>query len=83
MAAAVVPTHLGPLRRAWLGLGVALSRVTTPLFLGVVYFGVITPTGFLLRLLRPTSLTRRRIRVSTWIPRPEGARSRRDMEHQF
>ena len=38
LAALVVPTHLGPVQRAWMGLAHAISKVTTPIFMGVVFF---------------------------------------------
>ena len=82
-AALAVPTRLGPLQRAWLGLGTAISKVTTPIFLGVVYFGAILPIGLLLRALGRNSLSRHRPTASCWVPRPAEARSRRDMERQF
>jgi len=82
-AGLVVPARLGPLQRAWLGLGAALSRVTTPIFLGVVYFAVIMPIGLLLRARGRNPLTRHRAGATCWVPRPVAARSRRDMERQF
>ena len=51
MAGLVVPGWLGPVYRAWMKLALAISFVTTPIFLGVVYWGVITPTGLIMRLL--------------------------------
>ena len=33
-AALVVPTQLGPVERAWMGLAHAISKVTTPIFMG-------------------------------------------------
>ena len=45
----VVPTRLGPVERAWMGLAHAISKVTTPIVMGVVYFLVITPVGDLRR----------------------------------
>jgi len=83
LAAAAVPSRLGPVQRAWLGLGAALSRITTPIFLGVVYFGVITPVGVLLRLRGRNPLMRYRSPGTSWVLRPVEARSRRDMERQF
>jgi len=83
VASVAVPSRLGPVQRAWLGFGAALSRVTTPIFLGVVYFGVISPIGLLLRLRGRNPLRRHRRPVSCWVLRPVEARSRRDMERQF
>jgi len=82
-AGVVLPTRLGPLHRAWMGFGAALSRITTPIFLGVVYFGAILPIGLLLRARGRNPLTRHRGDASCWVPRPADARSRRDMERQF
>lgn len=82
-AALAVPTRLGPLQRAWMALGQAISKVTTPIFLGAVYFGAILPIGLLLRVLGRNPLSRHRTAASCWVPRPAEARSRRDMERQF
>jgi saxitoxin biosynthesis operon SxtJ-like protein len=83
LAGLVVPSRLGPVRRAWLGLGAALSRFTTPLFMGVIYFGVIAPIGLLLRARGQNPLTRSRGTATCWVPRSAAARSRRDMARQF
>jgi len=82
-AGLVLPARLGGLHRAWMGLGAALSRITTPIFLGVVYFAVIMPIGLLLRARGRNPLTLHRSRATCWVPRPVAARSRRDMERQF
>jgi hypothetical protein len=82
-AAVALPSRLGPVRAAWLGLGTALSRVTTPIFMGVVYFVVITPIGVLLRLRGRNPLTRHQRPGTVWVLRPVEARSRRDMNRQF
>ena len=52
LAALVMPTRLGPLERAWMGLAKAISKVTTPVFMGVVFFVVVTPIGLVMRLFR-------------------------------
>jgi saxitoxin biosynthesis operon SxtJ-like protein len=83
VAGLVTPARLGPVYRGWMGLATVLSRITTPLFLGIAYFGVITPTGLLRRLAGRNPLVRRPSQPSFWIPREAGARRRRDMEHLF
>ena len=50
-AGVLVPTRLGAVFRAWMGLARAISRVTTPIFMGIVYFIVIFPVGLSMRLL--------------------------------
>lgn len=46
----VAPAVLGPLNRAWTAFGLALSAVTTPIALGVLYTLVFVPIGLLNRL---------------------------------
>jgi hypothetical protein len=55
----VAPMSLGPVYRGWMRLGILLSRVTTPVIMGVVFFLVVTPTGLVRRLLGKDSLARR------------------------
>ena len=51
VAGALVPSHLGPVYRAWMGLAHAISKVTTPIFMGIVYYLVVTPIGLLRRII--------------------------------
>jgi len=81
-AALVVPAWLGPVRRLWMALAAAISRVTTPVFLGLVYFAVLTPTG-LVRRLAGRRLARPRHTESFWVARGVVAQQRTDMERQF
>jgi len=81
--ALLIPTRLGPVRRAWMAFGEAMSKVTTPLFLGVVYFGLLTPMGLLRRLASRPKLVRPASARSYLVPRASGARRRIDMERQF
>jgi len=82
VAGVVAPTRLGPVERAWYALAVAISKVTTPIIMGVLYFGVLTPAGVVARLFGHNSLVRSRTATSAWVRRPEGAR-RSDLERQF
>jgi hypothetical protein len=40
---------LAPFNRAWMALGELLGRVVSPVVLGVIFFGVFTPVGALMR----------------------------------
>jgi hypothetical protein len=53
------PMALRPVYRGWMRLGILLSRVTTPLIMGLVFFLVVTPTGLVRRALGKDSLARR------------------------
>ena len=48
----VSPRLLGPLHSLWIGLGLVLHRIVNPIVMGLVYFLVVTPTGWILRLLK-------------------------------
>jgi hypothetical protein len=78
----VAPVLLGPVYRGWMGLALLLSRVTTPIIMGVLYFVVITPLGWVLRAVGHRPLVHGRKQEPIWITRaPEARRS--DMELQF
>jgi hypothetical protein len=53
------PASLGPVHRGWMRCGAGMSRVTTPILLGTVFFLVVLPTGLLRRLVGRDSLARR------------------------
>jgi len=57
--ALIGPSSLRPVYRAWMRFGLLMSRVTTPIILGVVYFGIISPTGFLMRVGGKDPMARR------------------------
>ncbi|MDQ3699151.1 MAG: SxtJ family membrane protein [Gemmatimonadota bacterium] len=44
------PRRLLGVERNWMRFAFLLSRVTTPIFMGIVYYLVITPTGIIRRL---------------------------------
>jgi hypothetical protein len=62
-----------------MGLAHAISRVTTPIALGIVYFIVITPLGVLMRVLGKNPIGRSRAE-SYWVARAE---RRGTMSNQF
>jgi hypothetical protein len=79
---AVLPVALIPVHRLWMGLALAISKVTTPIFLGAVYFGVIAPIGLVRRLGAENLARRSRSKPSFWVSRGSG-KMRNDMERQF
>ena len=81
MAALAVPTYLGPVQRPWMGLAHAISKVTTPIFMGVVFFLVVTPIGLLMRLVGRRTLVHRERDGGFWVAPASGGRS--DIERQF
>jgi hypothetical protein len=76
----VAPTRLGPVERAWMGLAHAISKVTTPIFMGVVYYLVITPVGIVRRAVGGNPLRAHR-GATGWVDR--AAAPRGDLTRQF
>jgi hypothetical protein len=66
-----VPALLAPLNRLWMGLGVLLHRLVSPVILVFIFFVVITPLGLLMRALgkNPLRLRLDRQVTSYWIAR--------------
>lgn len=77
----VVPTMLGPVERAWMGLAHLLSKVTTPIFMGIVYFVVMMPIGFIRR--RGGSPILRERGHSQWNKHEPAVADGSQMERQF
>jgi Saxitoxin biosynthesis operon protein SxtJ len=53
-----LPSTLGPLERVLIKLGERIGRVTTPIVLGSFYYLVLTPSGWLRRMLAGDPLNR-------------------------
>jgi Saxitoxin biosynthesis operon protein SxtJ len=83
LAALVAPTALGPVNKAWMGLAHLISKVTTPIFLGIVYYLVLTPIGLLRRATGHHSMVHQAGPTGYWLAREVELRSRVDMERQF
>ena len=83
VAGLVAPTSLGPIERAWMGLALVISRVTTPVIMGIVYFLVVTPIGLIMRAVGKNPLRPPAAHASVWARRSEDRSGRGGMEHQF
>ena len=83
VAGIIVPAHLGPIFRAWMGFAYAISKVTTPIFMGVVYFLVIFPTGVVVRLFGRQPLRHAKGAEGYWQVRPTREDRHSDMTRQF
>jgi hypothetical protein len=80
VAGLVAPGQLGPIYRAWMRMALVISKVTTPIFMGVVYFIVFTPAGWIMRLVGKRPIEHRANRGSVWYPTD---RTHRDLRRQF
>ena len=82
LAGLLVPTALGPVERAWMKFAHLLSKVTTPIFLGVLYMLVLTPVGWIMRAVGKRPLVHADNQGGYWIER-EPNRRRSNLERQF
>ncbi len=82
-AGLTVPRYLGPVERAWTWLGMALGRVVSPVFIGVVYWLIITPVGLVRRTFGRSPL-HPRPGATRWVNKPPDKRDPRErMTRQF
>ena len=81
----IAPARLSALNRFWLKIGAAIAAVVNPVILAILFFLVVTPMAFVMRLAgkRPLRLAPDRTAASYWIMRepPEGGIS--SMRRQF
>jgi hypothetical protein len=82
-AGILLPGQLSPVYRGWMRFGLALSKVTTPIFMGLIYFAVLTPTGLLLRLFGRNPLKARDANGSFWVVRSPQADKVDSLTRQF
>jgi hypothetical protein len=81
LAGLVIPSYLGPVSRGWMALAHAISKVTTPIFMGVVYFVVLTPIGVGMRLAGRQPMRNKEFQNGFWVRPQSGGRS--DISRQF
>lgn len=68
--ALVAPDLLGPVQRGWMAAAMFLGHVNTRIILSLLFYTVITPIGFVVRLFRdPLDRSLDRPGDSRWIPR--------------
>lgn len=79
------PGWLSGLNRLWIKLGVFLGKVVSPIALGIVFYGVLTPAGMLMRLVGkdPLRLKRDATAQSYWIARDPPGPPPDSMTNQF
>jgi len=85
LAGFFIPHKLSGLERAWMKLAHAISTITTPIFMSIIYFVVLTPAGVIRRMGGGNPLVHRGVDGSYWVRRraQEKEKARRQMERQF
>ena len=72
---------LTPLNRLWFKFGLLLGKFISPLIMGIIFFGVVTPIGIIMRLLNKDLLNLKYNRKETYWINKSGAKSK--MKNQF
>lgn len=85
LASLAFPGALHPLNVAWMRLAALLNRIVSPVVMGVIYFGLLTPIAAAMRL-RGRDVLRRRFDPeldSYWIKRDPPGPDGSSFPHQF
>lgn len=85
LSAQALPVILRPLNILWTAFGLLLHLVMSPLILGILYFGLFTPIGLLMRVSGRDPLHRALDKnlPSYWIPRDSTRDAGANMRMQF
>jgi hypothetical protein len=82
LAGVLIPGRLSRVYHGWMAFGLALSKITTPILMSLIFFLVLTPMGLLRRAIKGHTLTPQRSAASFWHTRPPAER-RGDLKRQF
>lgn len=83
LLAVVVPVALIPVERVWMKGAHAVSLVTTPIVMGLVYYVVLTPIGLIVRGFRGNPLKHQPGENGYWHLRDAADVARDRLERQF
>jgi hypothetical protein len=77
------PSSLRPVYRMWMAIGHVLGRINTAILLSVVFFGLITPMGIVMRMLGKDPMRRSAAPQADSYRVVRGARPGSHMTRQF
>ena len=78
------PQTLRPLNSAWFRIGLILGKIVSPVVLGIIFFGLLSPVGLIGRLLGRDQLRLKKQRGhSYWIDRSPPAPAPDSFKNQF
>ncbi len=77
------PLVLTRVYHGWMWVGLALGWINTRILLGIVFYGLITPIGFVLRLMGKDAMRRAFSESSETYRVMRSPRSHSHMKHQF
>lgn len=79
----VLPRSLQPIFRGWMWVGHILGWINTRIILGIVFFGLITPMGVVMRLFGKDAMHRVLVQDIPSYRVVRGSRPRGHMRNQF
>ena len=72
---------LTPLNKIWFKFGILLGTIISPIVMGIVFFGVVTPTALMMKIFGKNLLGLKKTnKESYWIERPK---IKSKMKNQF
>ncbi|MBX3350740.1 MAG: hypothetical protein KF747_18625 [Nitrospira sp.] len=78
-----VPQSLKPVHRAWMKVGHVLGAINTKIILGIVYYGLITPMGLVMRFMGKDPMHRVLAKKATTYRVVRAPRPCQHMRNQF
>ncbi len=83
--ALAAPGLLSSVNKAWMSLGLLLSKIVTPLVMGLIFYTTVTPIGLILRALGKDLLNVRKDSAakSYWVVRNPPGPEPETMKNQF
>ena len=72
---------LTPLNKAWFKFGLILGKFVSPIIMGVIFFGVVTPISFIVRIFGKDLLNLRYNKKPSYWIKKSGPKSK--MKNQF
>ncbi len=71
-----------PLLKIWLKFGIFLGNIISPIVLGIIFFGLVTPTSILMKIFKKDHLRLKKENVNTyWIKKDDN--QNQSMKNQF
>jgi hypothetical protein len=65
----IKPNKLIFFHRLWIKFGILLGRIISPIVMGLVFFGVVTPIGIFIKILKKDVMSLKKSSSSYWINR--------------
>ena len=72
---------LTPLNKIWMKFGLILGKIVSPVVMGIIFFGVVTPTGIIMRFLGKDLLNLKKNNKGTYWLKKENKNN--NMKNQF